>query len=164
MPPCSPRSNRSRVTSSTNSGTPPVRSVTPSTTSFGSAWRAASSPTMSPHLMAIERRQRNRAVMRAHAPGRPKLGPGGDKNEQRRQRAAFGDAAQDIERGRIGPMQVFKRQHHRLDPRTGHHPVRSAPPVVGAAVPPASRSTRVPAAAECQGAGRATGHSPPGRA
>ena len=44
MPPCSPRSSRSRVTSSTNSGTPPVRSVTPSTTSFGSAWRAASSP------------------------------------------------------------------------------------------------------------------------
>jgi glutathione S-transferase len=44
--PRSPRSSKSRVTSSTNSGTPPVRSVTPSITSFGSAWRAASSPTM----------------------------------------------------------------------------------------------------------------------
>ena len=36
-PPCSPRSNRRRVTSSTNSGTPPVRSLTPSTMSLGSA-------------------------------------------------------------------------------------------------------------------------------
>jgi hypothetical protein len=48
MPPFSPRSNKSRVTSSTNSGTPPVRSVTLSTTSFDNAWRAASSPTMCP--------------------------------------------------------------------------------------------------------------------
>jgi len=46
MPPCAPRSSKSRVTSSTNNGTPPVRSVTPSITSFGSAWRVASSPTM----------------------------------------------------------------------------------------------------------------------
>ena len=37
QPPCSPRSSKSRVTSSTNSGTPPVRSVTPSITSFASA-------------------------------------------------------------------------------------------------------------------------------
>ena len=36
-PPCSPRSNRRRVTSSTNSGTPPVRSLTPSMMSLGSA-------------------------------------------------------------------------------------------------------------------------------
>ena len=47
MPPCSPLSNKSRVTSSTNSGTPPVRAATSSTTSFGSAWRAESSATMS---------------------------------------------------------------------------------------------------------------------
>ncbi len=42
-----PRSSRSRVTSSTNSGTPPVRSLTPSTTSLLSARRAASPPTIS---------------------------------------------------------------------------------------------------------------------
>ena len=46
-PPCAPRSNKSRVTSSTNSGTPPVRAATSSTTSRGSAWRAESSATMS---------------------------------------------------------------------------------------------------------------------
>ena len=45
-PPASPRSSRRRVTSSTNSGTPPVRSLTPSTTSRLSARRAASSPTI----------------------------------------------------------------------------------------------------------------------
>ena len=76
-----------------------------------------------PHLMAVERRERNRAVMRAHAPGRPELRPGSDENEQGRQRAAFGDAAQHIERGRIGPVHIFNRQHHRLSPRAGHHPI-----------------------------------------
>ena len=65
---------------------------------------------------AVERRQRDRAVMRAHAPGRPELGPGGGDDEQRRQRAAFGDAAQQVERGRIGPMQIFEREHRRLRP------------------------------------------------
>ena len=47
-PPASPPSSRRRVTSSTDSGTPPVRSLTPSTTSVLSAWRAASSPTICP--------------------------------------------------------------------------------------------------------------------
>ena len=46
-PPCSPRSSNSRVTSSTNSGTPPVRAATSSTTSRGNACRAASSTTIS---------------------------------------------------------------------------------------------------------------------
>jgi hypothetical protein len=45
-PPSTPRSSRRRVTSSTNSGTPPVRSLTPSTTSCDSAYREASSPTI----------------------------------------------------------------------------------------------------------------------
>jgi hypothetical protein len=47
MPPWLPRSSRSLVTSSTNSGTPPVRAATSSTTSLGNAWRAESSVTMS---------------------------------------------------------------------------------------------------------------------
>jgi hypothetical protein len=42
-----PRSRRSRVTSSTNSGTPPVRAATASTMSLASACRAESSATMS---------------------------------------------------------------------------------------------------------------------
>ena len=45
-PPCSPRSTSRRVTSSTNSGTPPVRSLTLSTTSCDRASCAAISPTM----------------------------------------------------------------------------------------------------------------------
>ena len=45
-PPCASRSSSRRVTSSTNSGTPPVRSLTPSMTSLDSAWREASLPTM----------------------------------------------------------------------------------------------------------------------
>src|SRR5262249_38435725 len=43
-----------------------------------------------PHLMAVEWRERDRAVMRADTPRRPKLRPGGDENEQWRQRPAFG--------------------------------------------------------------------------
>jgi DNA-binding winged helix-turn-helix (wHTH) protein len=44
--PASLRSMRRRVTSSTNSGTPLVRSLTPSTTSLDSAWREAIPPTI----------------------------------------------------------------------------------------------------------------------
>jgi hypothetical protein len=35
-------------------------------------------------------------------------GRAGAKNEQGRQRAAFGNAAQQVERGRIGPMEIFE--------------------------------------------------------
>ena len=45
-PPASPRSRRRRVTSSTNSGTPPVRSLTLSTTFLESALRGAISSTI----------------------------------------------------------------------------------------------------------------------
>ena len=54
--------SRSRVTSSTNSGTPPVRSLTPSTTSWLSAWRAASCHLR--HVGAIEGAERDDAVMK----------------------------------------------------------------------------------------------------
>src|SRR5258705_2911010 len=50
-----------------------------------------------PHLLAVERHQRNRAVMRTYAPGWPELRPGSQQNEQRRHRAAFGDATENIE-------------------------------------------------------------------
>ena len=67
------------------------------------------------HLRAIERRKRNGAVMRAHAPRRPELGPRRRHDEQGRKRPAVGDAAKDIERGRIGPVQILERQHYRLN-------------------------------------------------
>jgi len=44
-------------------------------------------------------------------------------DEQGRQRPALGDAAQHVERRRIGPMQILERQHHRLNARARHHPV-----------------------------------------
>ena len=123
MPPCSPpRSRRRRVTSSTNSGTPPVRAATSSITSRGSAWRAESSATMCAYLGAVKRRERDGTVMRPHAPRRPELRPRRRHDEQRRQRATLGKAAEHIERRRIGPMQVLERQHHRLNPCTRDHP------------------------------------------
>ena len=123
MPPCSPRSSRSRVTSSTNSGTPPVRAATSSTTSLRQCMTGRKLRHHVAHLRAIERRQRDRAVMRTHAPGWPELGPSRREDEQRRQGAALGDAAQDIERRRIGPMQILEGQHHRLHLGARHRPI-----------------------------------------
>src|SRR6516225_9724141 len=45
-----------------------------------------------PHLRAIKRSQGDRAVMRTHAPGSPKLRSSRDNKEQWRQRTAFGKA------------------------------------------------------------------------
>jgi hypothetical protein len=78
------------------------------------------------HLAAIERRQRDGAVMRAHAPGRAELGPRRRNDEQRRKCTALGDAAKHVERGRIRPMQVLERQHQRLGLGARHHPVRQS--------------------------------------
>ena len=117
-----------------------------------------------PHLRAVKRREGDRAVMRAHAPGRPKFGPGGDENEQGRQRTAFGDAAQQVERGRIGPMQIFKRQHDRLSPCAGHHPISKRRQLPAPQFLRRQSQARVPAAAECRAAEPAEQHSPPDRA
>ena len=87
---------------------------TPSITSLDSAWRAAISPTMRRDLRAIERRERNDAVVRAQAPGRAELRPGRRDDEQRRLRAALGERPQQIERGRVGPVQVLEGEHDRL--------------------------------------------------
>jgi hypothetical protein len=46
------------------------------------------------HLMTVERRERNRPVVRARTPWWPELRPGGHENEQGRQRSPLGDAAQ----------------------------------------------------------------------
>ena len=123
-PPCSPRSNNRRVTSSTNNGTPPVRSLTPSTMSLGSARRAASSPTMLRDLRAIERRQRDHAMVRPHAPGRAELRSRRRDDQQRRLRTALGQRAHEIERSRVGPVQVLEGEHDGLRPRGRQNPCR----------------------------------------
>jgi hypothetical protein len=73
-------------------------------------------------LPAIERRQGDRAVMGACAPGRAEFRPRRRDDEQRRQRAAFGEPAQKIERRRIGPMQILEREHDRLRACPRRHP------------------------------------------
>ena len=74
------------------------------------------------YLGAVKRRERDGAVMRAHAPRWPELRPRRRHDEQRRQRATLGKAAEHIERRRIGPMQILEHQHHRLNPRARDRP------------------------------------------
>ena len=71
------------MTSSMNSGTPPVRSLTPSTTSLLSALRAELADHLR-DLSAIEGAERDHAVVRAQAPGRSELGPRRRDDEERR--------------------------------------------------------------------------------
>ena len=68
-------------------------------------------------LRAVEWRKRDDAMVRAHAPVRAELRPRRRNKEQRRLRAAFCERAQEIERGRIGPVQVLEGEHDRLRPR-----------------------------------------------
>ena len=116
------------------------------------------------HLGAVERRERNGAVMRAHAPGRPKLGPGRRHDVERRQRAALGDAAQHIERGRIGPVQILERQHHRLDLGAGHHPVGQRRQLPAAQLLGRERRYAFLRQRNIRAAARAAEHFPPDRA
>jgi hypothetical protein len=76
------------------------------------------------HLIVIEWRQRDHAVMRADAPRRPKLRASGDQNKQRCPRTSFGKAAQKVERGRISPVEIFHYYHRWLSPRASHPPIR----------------------------------------
>ena len=69
-----------------------------------------------PHLRAVERRERNDAVVRAQAPVRAEFRPGRHDDEKRRLGAALRQRPQQIERGRIGPVQVLEGEHDRLRP------------------------------------------------
>ena len=75
-------------------------------------------------LRAIERGKRDHAMVRAHAPGRAELRPRRRDEEQRRLRAALGQRPHEIERGRIGPVQVLEGDHGRLRPRARQNPGR----------------------------------------
>ena len=76
------------------------------------------------HLGAVERRERNDAVVRAHGPGRSVFRPRGGDDQQRGLRATLGKRAQEIERGRIGPVQILEGENHRLRPRVRQNPGR----------------------------------------
>ena len=56
-------------------------------------------------------------MVRAHAPRRAELRPRRRDEEQRRLRAALGQRAHEIERSRVGPVQVLEGDHGRLRPR-----------------------------------------------
>ena len=75
-------------------------------------------------LRAIERRQRDYAMMRAYVPGRTKLRACSRNDQERRLRAALGKRAHEIERGRIGPVQILEGEHDRLRPRARQNPGR----------------------------------------
>ena len=75
-------------------------------------------------LSAIERSQRDDAVMRAYGPGRAKLRACGRNDQERRLTAALGQRAHEIERGRIGPVQILEGQHGRLRPSARENPGR----------------------------------------
>jgi hypothetical protein len=88
-----------------------------------------------PHLMVIKRSERDQTVIGAHPPSCPELRPGGDENEQRRKRSTFGNAAQKIKRGRIGPMHIFQRKDDWLRPPAGDYPFGQCPLIADAAIP-----------------------------
>jgi hypothetical protein len=62
-------------------------------------------------------------VIGAHAPRRPELRPRRRYNEQGCQRAAFGNTAQHVESGRIGPVQILECQHDGLNLCARQHPI-----------------------------------------
>ena len=53
-------------------------------------------------------------MVRAHAPWRAELRPRGRDHEQRRLRAALGERLHEIERSRVGPVQVLEGEYERL--------------------------------------------------
>ena len=71
---------------------------------------------------AIEGAERDDAVVRAQAPGRAEFRPRGREDEQRRLRAALGERLHQIERGRVGPVQVLEGERDRLRARPGENP------------------------------------------
>ena len=81
-------------------------------------------PDHAPDLFPVERGERDDAVMRPHSPGRSELGSRGRNDKQRRLSATFGERVHEIERGRIGPVQVLERQDNRLGPCARENPGR----------------------------------------
>jgi hypothetical protein len=75
-------------------------------------------------LHAIEWRQGDHAVVRPHTPGWAELGPRRRDDEQWRLRPALGQRAHEIERSRVGPVQVLEGEHDCLRPRGRQNPCR----------------------------------------
>ena len=63
-------------------------------------------------------------MVRPHAPRWAELRPRRRDDQQRRLRPAFGERAHEIERSRVGPVQVLKSEHYRLRPGGRQDPCR----------------------------------------
>ena len=63
-------------------------------------------------------------MVRPHAPGRAELRPRRRDDQQRRLRPALGQRAHEIERSRVGPVQVLEGEHDCLRPRGRQNPCR----------------------------------------
>ena len=138
-PPCAPRSSSSRVTSSTNSGTPPVRSLTPSIISSESACRLAISPTMRRTCARSSGASEIDAVVRAHGPGRSEFRPRRGDDEQRRlARRARRARAEDRARS-DRPNADPRRREPLAESAPRPEPRPSSPPVADAATPRAAK-------------------------
>ena len=66
------------------------------------------------HLVTIERNQRNDPMVRARRPRGAKFGARRREDHQGRGRSSLGEHLQEVERGRIGPVEVFEGEHERL--------------------------------------------------
>ena len=90
-------------------------------------WQSVMGRKSSNHLRdlhAIERRQGDHAMVRPHAPRRAELWPRRRDDEQRRLRPALGQTAHEIERSRVGPVQVLEGEHNCLRPCGRQNPCR----------------------------------------
>ena len=76
------------------------------------------------NLHAIERREREHAMVRAPAPGRAELWTRRRNDEQRRLRPALGQRPHEVERSRVGPVEVLEGEHDCLRPRGRQRPCR----------------------------------------
>ena len=83
--------------------------------------------------------------------------------KQRRLRAALGERAHEVERGRVGPVQILESEHDRLATARPPEPTPSSPPIAFAAALPARNSRARPAVAGCRPAARAGARIRPGR-
>ena len=63
-------------------------------------------------------------MVRPHAPRWAELRPRRRDDQQRRLRPAFGERAHEIERSRVGPVEVLEGKHDRLRPRGRQNPCR----------------------------------------
>ena len=114
-------------------------------------------------LRAVERRERNDAMVRAHGPGRAELRPRRRHDEQRRLGAALCQRPQEIERGRVGPVQVLEDHHGRLRTRSREIPRHHRGELPSPQFLRRRISSNAPRATECRPAARSGARIHPGR-